>query len=205
MSIDYSAMESVINNINGIAISPISYTMECETGCYRAIPDSDDFVNKLLHYIDRDDLQMIGLDMSKKAKESYDWDKTANMWIEHFKTIPLKNLNETWQSQPNIRIPAEDIPSNIVDLADQVSYLFNRVLYKPEWIGGYLWSKTIKDCTFGYRVHNSEEDYYFHESHLPNVEKYQKFNYADAAKDFTGLRNQWNEWEKLRGEINGKL
>lgn len=205
MSIDYSAMESVIKNIDGIAISPVCYTMECETGCYRAIPNSEEFVNKLLEYVSRPDLREIGLNMSEKAKQEYDWDKTANVWIEHFKTIPLKNLNETWKSQPNIRIPAEDIPSDIVDLADQVTYLFNKVLYKPEWIGGYLWSKTIKDCTFGYRVHNSEEDYYFHESHLPNVEKYQKFNYADAAKDFTGLRNQWNEWEKLRGEISGKL
>jgi glycosyltransferase involved in cell wall biosynthesis len=202
---NYSAMESVIKNIDGIAIEPLSYTMECETGCYRAIPDGNMFVEKIMECINNPRLKDVGLHTFSKAKENYNWDKTAQIWIDYFKTIEVKDINQTWKSAPRIRTPKESIPDNIQELSDQVSYLFNHVLHKPEWIGGYLWAKTIKDCTFGYRVHNSEEDYYFNESHIPNTEKYQKFDYADAAKDFTALRNQWNEWEKLRGEINGKL
>ena len=48
MSTYYSAMESVIDNIGGIAIEPVSYYLECETGCNRAIPDNDKFVSKLI-------------------------------------------------------------------------------------------------------------------------------------------------------------
>ena len=60
----------------------------------------------------------------------------------------------------------------------------------------------MKDCTFGYRVKNSEEDYYFNESHVPNMDKYEDYNVVDAYEDFKALRNQWNEWETLRRNLN---
>jgi hypothetical protein len=205
MSIDYSAMESVLKNIGGISLKPLEYSMECETGCYRAIPDNEKFINELEYYIKNPHLRSLGLKMCNKARSCYNWDKTANIWIEYLKTVPVKDISKTWNSPPQIKIPAESISTDIKDLKDQVTYIFRNVLHKPEWIGGYLWCKMIKDCTFGYRVHNSEEDYYFNESHLPKQEKYKKFNFADAVKELTNLRNQWNQWEKLRGEKNDRL
>ena len=204
MSVNYSAMESVLDNINGIRIPTIEHSMECETGCYRAIPSSKDFVNELKFLYRHKNLRQRGLEMSATAKQKYNWDKTAQVWIDYFKSVPLKDLSETWHSPPEIKAPADTIPDGIVELSEQISYLFSNVLHKPEWIGGYLWSKMIKDCTFGYRVQNSEEDYYFHESHLPNVERYKKFGYADAARDLTHLRNQWNQWEQIRSEYNAR-
>lgn len=206
MSMNYSAMESVIKNIGAITLNPLHLSMECETGCYRAIPDNEELVDRLMTYTNPKivDLQKSGLEMSDRARKHYDWDKTAQAWIDHFKKLPLKDLSETWLSAPNIKQPESQIPNNIIDLKDQVNYLFTHVLHKPEWIGGYLWSKTLKDCTFGYRVTNSEDEYYFNESHQVDYNKYHPFGYADAAKDFTFLRNQWNSWEELRGKVNAR-
>jgi len=207
MSVYYSAMESVIKNIDAVPLVPLHLSMECETGCYRAVPNNEGLAELLLHYIDghgSKKVREIGLEMAARAREHYDWDKTAQVWIDHFKSIPLKDVSETWRSAPQIKLPAEQMPDNIRDTRDRVDYLFNNVLHKPEWIGNYLWSKTIKDCTFGYRVQNSEDDYYFNESHAVDQNKYKPFNFNDAAKDFIFLRNQWNRWEKLRGDVNAR-
>jgi hypothetical protein len=174
--------------------------MECETGCYRAIPDNEELVRHLRIWTDPiNDLKKRGLEMRDRARNHYSWDKTAQVWIDHFKTIPLKDHSETWDSPISIKPPATTIPNDIVDLKEQINYIFSNVLHKPEWIGGYFWSKVIKDITFGYRVHNSEDDYYFHESHVPQVDKYQKFNMVMAVQELTNLRNEWNKWEQIRG------
>ena len=113
----------------------------------------------------------------------------------------MKDHSETWLSPIQIKQPATDMPNDIIDLKDQVNYFFNNILHKSEWIGGYFWSKVIKDITFGYRVHNSEDDYYFHESHTPKVDKYQRFNMEMAVKELVHLREQWNHWEKYRAKV----
>ena len=199
MTIYYSAMKSVADNIGAIPIHPLEYSMECETGCYRAIPNNQQFVEKLEHLLTTN-IREFGLQTAQKARDHYSWDKTAKVWIDYFKTIPMKNHSETWKSPPKIFEPTATIPNDIIDLKDQVNYIFRYVLHKPEWIGGYFWSKVLKDITFGYRVRNSEDDYYFNESHMPAVDKYEKFNFVAAVNELTRFRNQWNQWEKLRSE-----
>jgi glycosyltransferase involved in cell wall biosynthesis len=204
-TVNYSAMASVNKNIDAITLDPLALTMECETGCYRAVPNNSQLSEILAEYVDGYGLAGMrkrGIEMAARAREHYDWDKTAQVWIDHLKSIPLRDPSETWLSTPQVKPPAETIPEEITNLQDQVDYLFNYVLHKPEWIGSYLWSKTIKDCTFGYRVQNSEDDYYFNESHAVDQNKYKPFNFNDAAKDFIYLRNQWNQWEQLRGKVN---
>lgn len=204
MSMNYSAMESVIKNIGAIALNPLHLSMECETGCYRAIPDNEELMDRLVDYTNPKivDLKKLGLEMASKARQHYDWDKTAQVWIDHLKSIPMKDIRRTWLSPAKILPPATDIPNGIVELTDQINYIFRHVLHKPEWIGGFYWAKVIKDITFGYRVHNAEDDYYFNESHMPKVEKYQKFNMENAVREMTNLRHMWNNFEQLRGEFN---
>lgn len=205
-AINYSAMESVMSNINGICMEPLAYTRECETGCLRAVPSFEEFAKVMDSTLGEDaNLKLFerGKQMSKDAMSHYNWDKTAEIWIDHFKSIPIKSDDETWRSKPQIiqPSPVEDL-MNLQTLREQVNFLFEKVLFKPEWIGGFLWSKAMKDCTFGYRVKNSEEDYYFNESHVPNMDKYEDYNVVDAYEDFKALRNQWNEWETLRRNLN---
>ncbi len=199
ISTNYSAMESVIKNIGGVGIDPLALSMECETGCYRAVPDNNTFVDILEIFVNnKNNLELYGKMQSAAARKHYDWDKTAQTWIDHFRTVPMKDWSETWLSPPKIKTPATSMPSEINDTIDQVNYIFNQVLHKPEWIGNYLWSKTIKDVTFGYRVQNLDHDVYFNESHMPDVDRYQKFQLAEAAIEFSNLRDMWNNWEMQR-------
>lgn len=205
-AIDYSAMESVMENIDGFPLKPLGFTRECETGCLRAVPSYEEFKKLLDSSVLKNNNRILwtqGSQMSNNAKRHYNWDKTAKIWIDHFRSIPLKPESETWSSPARILKPEPwENCLRLENLRDRVNFIFERVLFKPEWIGGFLWSKVMKDCTFGYRVKNSEEDYYFNESHVPNMDIYEDYNIEGAYKDFSNLRQQWNEWETLRRNLN---
>ncbi len=211
-AVDYSAMESVLHNIGGLAMKPLSYSMECETGCYRAVPSFHEFEKILDEYLvfhgEDGNLRLFekGLEIHDLATSHYSWDRTAQIWIDHFRSIPIKPDEETWRSPVKIHQPrplAECL--QLQTLREQVNFLFEKVLYKPDWIGSFLWSKVIKDCTFGYRVKNSEEDYYFNESHVPSMDRYEDYSIEDAHKDFSALRGQWNDWETIRRQENARI
>ena len=201
----YSAMESVVDNIAGTGIKPLAYSMEAETGCYRAIPDNDQFVEILKAFISNPtELKRRGLQTAKAARANYSWDKTADIWANHISTVPMKDLQETWFSPPQIYEPASSIPDNIKDPADRINFIFTDILHKPQWIGGYLWTKVLRDCTFKYRVINEDSDFYFNESHVPSMDKYQPFSFEQACQEMTHFRNQINHWEAARRQLIGQ-
>ena len=89
-------------------------------------------------------------------------------------------------------------------MRDKVNYIFNNVLYKPEWIGGYLWKRILRDCTFGYRCENINKDFYFNESHIKSYNSNQPFSIDQAHKEMIHFRNQINEWEQMRSKKIGR-
>tara|TARA_R110002050_G_scaffold267286_2_gene408937 strand:+ start:629 stop:2278 length:1650 start_codon:yes stop_codon:yes gene_type:complete len=197
----YSAMQSIVDNIDAIGIQPLSYYIECETGCKRAIPDNNKFVEELVKlYHSRDQLPSLGAEMRNNALDYYNWDKTAEAWLKHIMKVKPKDPQETWLSPPQILQPATTIPPEINSIVDKVNYLFHNTLHKPEWIGGYLWKKVLKDCTFGYRCENVHKDFYFNESHVQAQQGNQAFSIDDAIKELAFFREQINEWEKARYE-----
>mgnify|MGYP003111588163 CR=1 FL=1 len=198
----YSAMQSVVDNVGGIGIDPLAYSMECETGCYRAVPDNQKFVEILKALTSNvAALGVKGRETATKARQKYSWDKTADIWARHIQSVPMRDIRETWLSPPQIKQPATSMPSNIIDLSDKIDFIFTDILHKPEWIGSYLWCKLLKDCTFKYRVVGTDEDIYFNDSHLQSVGKYKPFSFEEACKEMANFRNQINEWETMRGSL----
>lgn len=196
----YSAMESVIDNIDGIGIKPLSFTKEAETGCMRAIPDNDAFVKILLDLTNKpiDEIRSIGSKIMNKAKSHYTWNSTASVWLNHINSVELKDLNSTWLSPPRILQPNLNIPNNINGILDKINFLFTDVLRKPEWIGNYFWRRVLRDCTYGYRTENVDGNFYFNESHIQSYNKYKPFSFDDAVKELLNFRKQINQWEEAR-------
>ena len=206
VSVDYSAMESVVKNIGGTGIAPLSHTKECETGCYRAIPNNEGLVKVLkIMTENRKSLPSLGMKTSKTAREYYSWDKTADIWAKRLMSIPLKDPNETWLSPSRIKQPAPNFPDGMIDLSDKVNFLFTDVLHKPDWIGGYYWGKVLKDCMFKYRIISSNEDYYFNESHVQSQGQFLPFDINAAHQEMTNFRNQHNSWEQARLQTIGAM
>ena len=129
------------------------------------------------------------------------WDKTAKVWADYFAKTPVKDPRTTWLSEPKILQPlATHVPDGL-SIREQVDFLFNNVLRKPELIGSHIWRRTIKDLTYKCTAANTDPNFYFNESHLNNnVRSWTKFTLEDAYGHMATMRELTNKWEKLRSE-----
>jgi glycosyltransferase involved in cell wall biosynthesis len=198
----YSAMQSVIDNIGGIGIKPIGFSKECETGCNRAIPDNAAFIDLLLDLTSKpkQEITQLGKQIEDKARKHYTWDSVADKWLKYIESVELKDVNQTWLSQPRIFQPATQMPDNIQSITDKINFMFTHVLGKPDWIGGFFWRRVLRDCTFGYRCENVDQNFYFNESHIQSYNSNKPFSIDDAFKELQNFRTQLNRWEQERYE-----
>ena len=91
---------------------------------------------------------------------------------------------------------------NPESMAHSVNHIFTNVLHKPEWIGGYLWKRVLRDVTFGYRCENMDKQFYFNESHKKTNTSNAPFCLEDAYKEMINFRKQLNNWEHSRVQRN---
>tara|TARA_R110002020_G_scaffold320021_1_gene536052 strand:+ start:1470 stop:3122 length:1653 start_codon:yes stop_codon:yes gene_type:complete len=201
VSIYYSAMQSVIDNIGAIPLEPLTFYTECETGCKRAVPDNKKAVDTLieLYNLSPENLKSIGSDIREKTISHYSWDKTAKAWSDYFESTPVRDISETWHSPPRKFQSASEIPKGL-SVKDQVNFIFESVLGKPDWIGGYLWKRTLRDVLYRCCASSVNSDFYFNESHLMASDQARNtpFDIDIAYEYFFKLRKLYNDWEDIR-------
>jgi len=208
ISVNYSAMESLIANIQGIGIKPLSFYKELETGCNRAVPDNQKLA---------DTIKMLATDQSKRSyiankcytnsKKIYNWDYTAETWAKYFKSTPVRDRSETWASPSRVFNPPRELPKELNNLppADQVNWLFYNVLNMPHLVNKSMWRRMLKDLTYRSSVTSSIPGYYYNDFSHPDLEKrYEEFNIEKAFNTCLNMRNAFNQWEIRRLEMIGK-
>jgi len=199
-SLDYSAMNSVIKNIGAIPIPVKQFALEPETGCKRAIPDNEKFIDILLELTKKtkEELNKMGRQMYINTLSNYNWNQTANKWIEYFKKCDIKNPNLTWRS-PIVSPSPKPINNNLKSPIDQANFLVSEVLCKPELIGGFLWKRLLKELTYKATVENLNS-FYLNENHSKDALRMKPFSYEDAYKQIVSLREYYNTWESHRAK-----
>lgn len=193
--VNYSAMSSILTNLNGVKLPVLMLSKECETGCDRAIPNNADFIQYLIERKKQTSLEQ-RIEISNLTKQKYNWDKVAETWINAINKIPPKDVNKTWRSEIK-QIPIIPIDHNQKTPMHQANFLIGRLLQKPEWIGGRLWRRTLKDLTYGKRLANAG-GFYFNESHIKDQVKTIDFSYQDAYNEIVKLIDYYNIWESHR-------
>lgn len=196
ISVDYSAMASVIKSIGAYAVPVLHYSRESDTGCYRAIPDNNAFQEILTKLISkpRHELDQEGSNVSTLTKIIYNWDKTAHAWADYLTSSDTIPDHLTWKSPIAIQKPAPFNP-NLMHPKDQANFLVAEVLRKPELIGRYLWRRFMKDLTYGRRLDNTEGNFYFNEHHIKDQVRSKPFSFKDAYGEMIKLREYYNTWE----------
>lgn len=199
----YSAMESVIDNIKGYGVKPISFYSECETGCNRAVPNNDAFVELVLGMINsqKENPNFFveeGQRIRQNAINHYTWDKAADAWAKCFRDVELRDPSKTWFSPPDIKQPKTELPQGLTSAVDITNFLFQNVLCKPDWIGNHIWKRMLKDITFGFKCENMTKDFYYNESHIKSQGSNVPFSPQAALEEMTNFRNQINQWEQAR-------
>ena len=202
ISVDYSAMESLIANIRGVGIKPSGFYKELETGCFRAVPDNSALA---------DTIKSLATDTSKRnylsdkcysnSKKIYNWDYTANKWLKYFLETPVRDVQTTWESPSRMFNPATSVPPDLINLpiVDQINWLFMHVLGLPQLISKSMWKRMVKDLTYKSCMSLSIPGYYFNDYSHPDMEKrYEEFNLQKAFELCLNLRNTINGWENNR-------
>ena len=200
MTVSYSAMDSVGDNVGAIKIPLLTLQTECETGCKRAIPSNEFTLLKFieLYSMRKEQLKQLGFGMRQKTLQRYNWDKTADVWAEYFAATPVRDPSETWYSPPRLFDPAPSIPENLT-IKDQANFLFESVLRKPEWIGNYQWKRTLRDLLYKCTATSTSQDWYFNESHLENgIRNWSPFDIKQAYEYMVKMRQTHNQWENMR-------
>lgn len=151
MSVDYSAMEDVVRNLNGQPIKVKRLFRELETGAYRAMPDNDDLCKSLLSFFSSPEpiRQRKGFRAREGVVKNYTWDHTAKKWEDYFDSIELQGLQGRWDSPPRMVAQNTDIPEDIVSHKDFVEIASNQIL--DNRIKAYQKAEMIRDLNYGAR------------------------------------------------------
>ena len=202
MSVDYSAMSSVIRKLGGTPLKPKTLYKELETGCMRAVPDNEHTAQKFVEFFDLPQAMRMkkGFESRKLFEEHYQWNQTADKWEQRFASVEILPESETWKSPPRIHLPSDRYPEGM-DNKNLVDWLIINVLGEPEKLNSYMSSRLVRDLNYGQTTEGMGGIYYNENSLLDSAPKTMVFNPHDAYKHMLELCNRRNYWEKMRHKV----
>jgi glycosyltransferase involved in cell wall biosynthesis len=203
---DYSAMESVLRQLEGITITPKALYKELETGCLRAVPDNDLASIKFKEFFDKSEEER--KELGNKCRENFlihfQWDKSGSMWERYFDSVDIIPLEQTWYSPPRIRNPKPK-PENYQNLSnnDLARWLILNVLCDESKINSFFEARLSRDLLYKHTT-SVTGGMYFNESSVvfSGNNTRTPFSFDDAYKHMSDLCARHNYWENIRARTN---
>ena len=201
MSVDYSAMSSVVRKLGGFPVKTKALYNEVETGCDRAVPDNDYAAKTIQKFFDMSDAEKETLAKNSKLnfEKYYQWDKTAKKWEDHFDSVEIKPIEQTWQSPPRIHQPSTEVPSNL-STSQYARWLIVNVLGEPERLNTFFESRLIRDLNYGMFINGTGDSYLNEDSYKFIKPAFEKFEKEEAYNMMHGLCLRRNKWESARSQ-----
>lgn len=203
MATDYSALADNTRRVNGYPINVKTLYEELETGCFRAIPDQEHFVQLLLEFFSMSDSEL--REKKRQTQEGYwkhyNWDKTAQKWMDYFDSVDIEKYENLWKSPPRIVNPPPR-PEQI-STKDYAEWLIVNVLGQPEKLGGYMHLRLLRDLTYNASIGGMYGSYYNENTMTSQQQQYQPFSFEDAYNHFIELAKKNNHYEQLRASQIG--
>jgi glycosyltransferase involved in cell wall biosynthesis len=202
---DYSAMESVLRQLDGIPIKPKALYKELETGCLRAVPDNDLAANIFKEFFDKPESirKRMGFNCRQKFLEHFQWNKSGKMWEDYFDSQEIIPDQLGWKSAPNIKQPApkpQQLPDNVKH-EDLAKWLISEVLCEPHRINSFMEARLVRDLI--YKTTTSVVGgMYYNESSAAFDDKMHRgqFDFDIAYNHMVNLCHRRNYWEQRRIE-----
>jgi len=201
MSIDYSAMSSVVRKLGGTPLKIKALYSELETGCNRAVPDNEYAAQKIEEFFDLPDPEKKTLSKNSRLnfEKYYQWDKTAKKWENYLDSVEVKPAEETWKSHPRIHQPVTSVPPNLSP-AEYARWLIINVLGEPERLNTYFESRLIRDLNYGMYIAGTGDLYFNEDSYKFVKPVFEQFEKEEAYNMMLSLCNRRNHWEATRKE-----
>jgi hypothetical protein len=196
MAVDYSAMSSVIHNIDGIPIKVGRMFREPETHCYRAYPDNEHFVECLYNFLSKPESirKQIAQKTYLKCRRNYDWDKTTRKWEQIFDSLPPI---DNWQAPPRIIEPNLNIPIGMNN-EEFVQWCVVNIWNESSMLNNYIVARMIRDLNNGIAISGYGGIFYNEDSYISKVHTFRKFTHEDVVAQLMQLNELRNYWEQRR-------
>lgn len=206
MGTDYSAMESVLRQLDGIPITPKALYKELETGCLRAVPDNDLAAEKLYQFFQqpKNIRKRMGYKTREAFLEHFQWHKSGKQWEDYFDSVEILPDEQTWLSPPRIIMPKpkfKTIPNNITH-EELANWLISEVLCEPDKLNSFMQARLVRDLMYGCATQMTG-GMYFNESSANFEGKNTRvpFNFDIAYNHMAAMCHRRNGWEQKRAEI----
>ena len=199
MSIDYSAMSSVVRNLGGTPLKVKTLYSELETGCDRAVPDNDYTAEKMKEFFDKSEQEINTLSKNTRLnfENYYQWDITAKKWEDYFDSVDIKPFEQTWGSLPRLHQPQPQTKTEMSS-SEYARWLIINVLGEPEKLNTYFESRLSRDLNYGMYINGTGEMYLNEDSYKFVRPIFEPFGKDEAYNMMLSLCNRRNDWEKLR-------
>lgn len=196
MGTNYSSLEDILEKIDGIRIK-CSLNKEIETGRNFAIPDEDDFIDKLeqLYMLPREERLNIGIRTRENYLKNYSWEKTTQVWIDAINSVEAK---KSWDSEPNFHQPVQYDEKGQLDSYSYAAWLIINVLGDKTQLNTFMHSRLARDLDRGMWNEVPNGGYYEEKSHMFTKNKWAPFDRQTAYRILLNKRNNINECEKIR-------
>ena len=102
-TVNYSAMEDIVQKLNATPVEIGAYFKELETSAIRVYPNESDFVEKLSNFISYPEQmrRRQGFDIRKLTEKEYSWQNTIDKWIDYLDSLQLNKLQGQWHVPSN--------------------------------------------------------------------------------------------------------
>lgn len=169
-SVDYSAMNDVVNKVNGFPIKVGQYFKELETKAIRVYPDNNHFIKIIEDYYNLPEIlkQQKRFETRTLTEKYYNWDDIAKKWEKYFDNVELTGIQGKWDNALPLLQEIKDVPENINNAYDFVTYLVSKYLPNHQLGTSSIMLNMIRDLEYGFAINGY------------NTEGYSKKNVIDT-------------------------
>lgn len=187
-SVDYSAMNDVVNKLNGYPIRVNQFFKELETRAIRSYPDKDSLIQIIKDYYALPDVlkEQKRHETRKLTELHYNWDNIAKKWENYLDNIQLTGIQGQWNqpmpliqnlSQINTDNGAYDTMINWVSENMPNSAIANSIRLLS----------TVEDLDYGFHINGMNT---------------QEFNITNAKNMLESMINNHNICAHALGDLN---
>jgi len=120
-TVNYSAMEDIVDKLDAYSIDVGSYFKELETKAIRVYPDNESLKSILIEFIDKSHEQKEQLRVKTRSliEKHYNWKDIAKRWEKYLDTIPSQQSE--WNRPAKFLTPID--PSILNENLENVNYM----------------------------------------------------------------------------------
>ena len=161
MSVDYSAMSDVVNKTEGWPIPPDRMFHDLGTGSLRALPNNQKCADMMydIFQLPKDLIRRKGYIARKATEKYYNWDRTADIWANHFRNIELTGNQGKWDAPKTQYIIPEAYPHHKeMSNVDFMDWVILNVMHEPDKVRTKFSMDLLQHLNYGGRMNGKKTE-----------------------------------------------